>query len=150
MSDLDQPAHDAIDQAFPDMDLPDLDSLNLPDVDMSAIPDLSTLTADDISALSELDLDDLPLPDMDDIPIPEKEAFSKIVIPENQYLEVYDDHINIEGKIAVMRVPYYQERLKDLEPFDGFVARWYIPGEKLYFSKSDTTAIITVMILDTA
>lgn len=96
------------------------------------------------------DLSKIPIPDVDEMPIPEKDAFSKIQIPDNKYLEVYDDHINIDGTIPVMRVPYYNERLDDLESFDGFVARWYIPGEKLYFKKSDTTAIITVMILDTA
>ena len=96
-----------------------------------------------------MDLNDLPI-DFDSTPLQKKSAFTKINIPENPYLDIYDDHINIENKIAVMRVPYYEERLKDLDSFDGFCARWYIPGESLYFSKSNTTAIITVMILDTA
>ena len=49
-----------------------------------------------------------------------------------------------------MRVPYYEERLKDLESFDGFVARWYLPAERLYFEKTNTTAITTVVVMDTA
>ena len=156
LKDLELPDLDALDEAIPgfsDLDMPDLDGLSdgLGDFDFSGISpdDLSNITADDLEALSDLDLSDLPF-DFDNIPIPEKDAFTKIAVPENQYLEIYDDHINIEGKIAVMRVPYYEERLKDLDSFDGFVARWYIPGESLYFSKSNTTAIITVMILDTA
>ena len=101
--------------------------------------------------VEDMDLSDLPIPaDLDNFKIPEKDVFSRIAIPDNDYIQVFDDHINIENKIPVMRVPYYNERLAGLESFDGFVARWYIPGEKLYFSKSNTTAIITVMILDTA
>jgi hypothetical protein len=63
---------------------------------------------------------------------------------------VFEDHINMRDTFPVMRVPYYRERLANLSSFDGFVSRWYIPAEKLYFKKSNTTAIITVMIIDSA
>lgn len=49
-----------------------------------------------------------------------------------------------------MRVPYFFDRLNGLPSFDGFVARWYIPGEKLIFQATNTTAITTVMVIDTA
>ena len=55
-----------------------------------------------------------------------------------------------DSAFPIMRVPYYRERLEGLPSFDGFVARWYIPGEKLYFKKSETSAAITVMIIDSA
>ena len=63
-------------------------------------------------------------------------------------LEIYEDHITIEDSIAIMRVPYFLERLQNLPSFSGFVPRWYFPAEKLRFSKSNTTAIITAMIID--
>ena len=49
-----------------------------------------------------------------------------------------------------MRVPYYDQRLNDLESFDGFVGRWYLPAERLYFKQTNTTAITTVVVLNSA
>lgn len=68
----------------------------------------------------------------------------------SDHITVYPDHIAIEDTVPVLRVGYYEERLDGLEDFDGFVGRWYIPSEKLYFEKSNSTAIITVMIIDSA
>ena len=65
-------------------------------------------------------------------------------------IEVWSDHISIEGKINIIRVPYFFSRLDELPSFDGFVARWYLPGESLQFPATNTTAIITIMIIDTA
>ena len=63
---------------------------------------------------------------------------------------MYPDHININDKVPILRTKFYQERLANLPNFDGFVARWYIPGENLYFSRTDTNATISVIIMDTA
>ena len=49
-----------------------------------------------------------------------------------------------------MIVPYFQSRLDGLKDFDGFVSRWYVPGESLYFEATNTTAIITILIIDSA
>ena len=64
-------------------------------------------------------------------------------------VENWDDHISI-GDFAVMKMSYYKDKLDNLKGFDGFVGRWYIPAESLTFSKTETTAIITVIVMDTA
>jgi len=46
---------------------------------------------------------------------------------------VYHDHISIEDKFNIMIVPYFTSRLNKLSDFDGFVSRWYLPGEELFF-----------------
>ena len=89
LKDLELPDRDTLDEAIPglsDLDIPDLDGISegLGDLDFSGITpdDLSNITADDLEALSDLDLSDLPI-DFDNIPIPEKDAFSKIAVPDN-------------------------------------------------------------------
>ena len=77
-------------------------------------------------------------------------------IPPGPYLpdwfpvHFYHDHISIEGDINIMRTRYFFNRLDGLESFDGFVARWYIPGTDMLFEATNTTAVITVLIIDTA
>lgn len=102
---------------------------------------------------SDLEDQDSSLADTDKVfeAIEERErSKSGIVVPENGHLTVYEDHLDLKDSFPIMRVPYYREKLSELANFDGFVARWYIPGEKLYFKKSSTTAIINVMIIDSA
>ena len=145
---------------FDDFVMPDIDSFGAPDIDDDddfldgfgdfEMPGIEDMGMPDLDALADMDWDDLPIPDDMEFTIPDRDTIAKIEIPENEYITVFEDHINIDGKIPVLRVPYYEERLKDLESFDGFVARWYIPGESLTFSKTNTTAIITIMIIDTA
>lgn len=87
-----------------------------------------------------------------DDPVPPPLPPGPIIPPKpwQQYFRIYQDHISIEDKYNIMIVPYFQSRLKDLPSFDGFVSRWYFPGESLYFEKTNSTAIITVMIIDSA
>ena len=74
----------------------------------------------------------------------------ELVIPDNKFLQVYDDHINIDRSIALMRVSYYMDRIGDLPGFDGWSPRWYIPSEELIFSKTNEIGYFNVIILDTA
>ena len=45
---------------------------------------------------------------------------------------VYEDHVVIEG-VNIIRVPYFFDRIQNLPSYQGFVARWYLPGEPLQF-----------------
>lgn len=40
---------------------------------------------------------------------------------------VYDDHVLFNNTLAVMRTRYFQDRLQDIETFDGFMPRWILP-----------------------
>ena len=63
---------------------------------------------------------------------------------------MYDDHLWIENNFSVLRVSYFKERLADLTDFSGWSPRWYLPSKTLTFSKSETSALITVMVVDSA
>lgn len=65
-------------------------------------------------------------------------------------LKIYQDHIYIADSIPIMRTPYFTERLSNLTEFDGFVGRWYFPGEKLVSQETNTSAIVTALVIDTA
>ena len=76
------------------------------------------------------------------------EGGNQLVVPENEFVKVYDDHITINNEISILRVPYFTERLKDLDGFEGWSPRWYLPAKELTFSKSNNTAVVTMMVID--
>ena len=49
-----------------------------------------------------------------------------------------------------MRVPYYLDKIGNRTDFDGWFPRWYMPNEPLTFKNSNVTAMLNVIIIDSA
>ena len=68
-----------------------------------------------------------PLPFCDDNPSEICKIYEKI---QND-VEVYPDHIMINNSFPILQTPYFDERLSDMENFEGFSPRWLFPSTKM-------------------
>lgn len=63
-------------------------------------------------------------------------------------VRVCDDHVVIKDSVNILRVPYFDAKMKDLPSFWGSVPRWYIPHVKLEFSGEELPLTVTLMVVD--
>ena len=63
-------------------------------------------------------------------------------------IRVCDDHVVLGGALEILRVPYFDAKLKDLASFWGFVPRWYIPHVQFDFESFDYPVSLTLIVVD--
>ena len=63
-------------------------------------------------------------------------------------IRVCDDHVVLGGALEILRVPYFDAKLKNLPSFWGFVPRWYIPHVQFDFENFDYPVSLTLIVVD--
>ena len=63
-------------------------------------------------------------------------------------IRVCDDHIVVDEKVSIFRVNYFEEKLSQLEGFQGHVPRWYLPHIPMVKENLDFNVTCTVIIID--
>ena len=68
------------------------------------------------------------------------------------HVEVYPDHIMVNGTVPIMRTDYFTQRLSNLDDFDGFAPRWIFPQTRMVLPGDIShthVATQTMLIIDT-
>ena len=69
------------------------------------------------------------IPDCDEFDIPKNICKKWDWLVDN--VEVWPDHIMINGSVSILRTDYFTSRLNDLDHFYGFSPRWIIPQTRM-------------------
>ena len=85
-----------------------------------------------------------------EFPGPEPPELPPLPLILGTNITVFDDHVLVNNTFPIMRARYFQEKLEDLDDFDGFAPRWILPRTQIHSPENGLNATQIMIILDTA